>query len=86
MQSSGRYGETPFLVCLYGFSEFCQAFCRLSAVYGGTYMLRSQPHSLCIDRQRRELTSVDDSAGKQLKCKFLVANSIYFPKQLQTQR
>lgn len=26
--SLGRYGHTPFIVCLYGLSEFSQAFCR----------------------------------------------------------
>ncbi|KAI9209856.1 GDP dissociation inhibitor [Polychytrium aggregatum] len=43
LRSVGRFGKTPFLSCLYGAgSELCQAFCRLSAVYGGIYMLQQQ--------------------------------------------
>ena len=37
--SMGRFGATPFVFAMYGVSEFCQAFCRLAAVHGATYML-----------------------------------------------
>lgn len=40
ISSSGRYGNTSFLVPVYGTSEFAQAFCRLSAVWGGIFVLR----------------------------------------------
>ncbi|EGG20375.1 Rab escort protein [Cavenderia fasciculata] len=33
------YGPTPFLVPFYGYGEIPQAFCRLCAVFGGTYVL-----------------------------------------------
>ena len=37
-----RYGtDSPFLYPLYGLGELPQAFARLSAVYGGTYMLQT---------------------------------------------
>ncbi|KAJ3181019.1 hypothetical protein HDU87_001669 [Geranomyces variabilis] len=40
LRSLGRWGKTAFLVALYGAgSELSQAFCRLCAVYGGTYIL-----------------------------------------------
>ncbi|KAJ3023935.1 hypothetical protein HKX48_009143 [Thoreauomyces humboldtii] len=40
LRSIGRWGKTAFLVALYGAgSELAQSFCRLSAVYGGTYIL-----------------------------------------------
>ncbi len=38
--SVGRFGNTPFLFPLYGCSETAQAFSRLAAVNGATYMLR----------------------------------------------
>lgn len=38
--SVGRFGSTPFLFPLYGCSETAQAFSRLGAVGGATYMLR----------------------------------------------
>lgn len=40
VNASGRYGETSFLIPVYGTSEFSQAFCRLSAVWGGVFLLR----------------------------------------------
>lgn len=42
MASMMRFGKSPYVYPLYGLSELPQAFARLSAIYGGTYML-SQP-------------------------------------------
>nr|XP_023024795.1 rab proteins geranylgeranyltransferase component A 1 [Leptinotarsa decemlineata] len=44
LNSIGRFGKTPFLFSMYGSGEITQAFCRLSAVFGGTFAL-SQPLS-----------------------------------------
>ncbi|CAE6540691.1 unnamed protein product [Rhizoctonia solani] len=38
-QSMARYGKSPYIYPLYGLGELPQAFARLSAIYGGTYML-----------------------------------------------
>lgn len=40
IDSIGRFGETAFLTPLYGASEVVQAFCRMSAVWGGTFVLQ----------------------------------------------
>lgn len=40
INASGRFGNTSFLVPVYGTSEFAQAYCRLSAVWGGIFILR----------------------------------------------
>ena len=40
--SIGVYGKTPFIYPLYGTAEITQAFCRLSAVFGGIYVLRQK--------------------------------------------
>lgn len=37
--SVARYGKSPYIYPLYGLGELPQAFARLSAIYGGTYML-----------------------------------------------
>ena len=37
-----RYGKSPYLYPLYGLGELPQGFARLSAIYGGTYMLDKQ--------------------------------------------
>lgn len=39
VSSIGRYGKTPFLWTCYGTGELCQAFCRLSAVYGSVFII-----------------------------------------------
>ena len=39
LSSLGRFGNTPFLHSMYGSGELPQAFCRLCAVFGGTYYL-----------------------------------------------
>ncbi|KAJ1962043.1 Rab GDP dissociation inhibitor alpha [Dipsacomyces acuminosporus] len=38
-KSVGRYGPSPYIYPGYGLGELPQSFSRLSAVYGGTYML-----------------------------------------------
>ena len=40
--SLARYGKSPYLYPLYGLGELPQGFARLSAIYGGTYMLDKQ--------------------------------------------
>jgi RAB protein geranylgeranyltransferase component A len=39
MESISRYGTSPFIYPLYGLGGLPEGFSRLSAVYGGTYML-----------------------------------------------
>ncbi|KAL7537474.1 hypothetical protein ACHAWF_005789 [Thalassiosira exigua] len=45
----GRFGDTAFLVPMYGSGELSQAFCRSGAVYGSTYMLRRSPAAISLD-------------------------------------
>jgi Rab GDP dissociation inhibitor len=39
VSSMNRYGKSPYIYPLYGLGELPQGFARLSAIYGGTYML-----------------------------------------------
>lgn len=57
MSALGRFGDTAFLVPMYGSGELSQAFCRSGAVYGSTYMLRRAPLSITVKMNER---SVDD--------------------------
>jgi hypothetical protein len=70
----GRFGSSAFLCALWGTSELPQAFCRLCAVHGGIYMLRTPVQSLIIGDVRgatpEELaggltggTAVEESSG-----------------------
>eukprot|EP01104_Vermistella_antarctica_P011370 TRINITY_DN3163_c1_g1_i1.p1 TRINITY_DN3163_c1_g1~~TRINITY_DN3163_c1_g1_i1.p1 ORF type:complete len:377 (-),score=143.63 TRINITY_DN3163_c1_g1_i1:32-1069(-) len=70
--SVGRFGDTPFLVSLYGCSEISQAFSRLCAVKGGVYILRRGIESLTIDEDTKTCTGVVCDAGQALKCSWLV--------------
>uniref|UniRef100_A0A0A9XFE1 Rab proteins geranylgeranyltransferase component A n=1 Tax=Lygus hesperus TaxID=30085 RepID=A0A0A9XFE1_LYGHE len=51
LNSIGFCGNTPFIWPMYGTSEILQAFCRLSAVYGGIY---------CLNRNADFLVNVEN--------------------------
>ncbi|KAK2196966.1 bifunctional FAD-NAD(P)-binding domain superfamily/GDP dissociation inhibitor [Babesia duncani] len=56
LESIGIYGETgsSFLYTMYGTGDLAQAFCRIAAVRGSTFMLNTK---ICnIDKERRQLT------------------------------
>lgn len=42
LDSIGRYGDSPFLYPIYGLGGLPEAFSRLCAIHGGTYMLNTQ--------------------------------------------
>ena len=52
LNSLGRYGNTPFLWPMYGTGELPQAFCRLCAVFGGTYCLQHPAKALVVSNER----------------------------------
>lgn len=76
-----RYGKSPYIYPLYGLGELPQAFARLSAVYGGTYMLR-KPFEGIITDDSGKVTGVK-SEGEVAKCKFVVADPSYFPDRVK---
>ena len=47
--SMSIYGESPFIYPMYGLGDVPQAFSRLSAVWGGTYMLDKQIEEILYD-------------------------------------
>lgn len=48
-ESLARYGKSPYLYPLYGLGELPQGFARLSAIYGGTYMLDKSVDEIVVD-------------------------------------
>ncbi|CAO3641659.1 unnamed protein product [Cunninghamella blakesleeana] len=66
-----RYGKSPYIYPLYGLGDLPQAFARLSAVYGGTYMLNTNVEELIYDDQGK-VTGVKTQEGiaraKQVIC------------------
>jgi Rab GDP dissociation inhibitor len=49
MDSIGLYGNSPFLYPVYGIGGIAEGFSRLSAIYGGTYMLNKSIDELLFD-------------------------------------
>lgn len=47
--SVARYGKSPYIYPLYGLGELPQGFARLSAIYGGTYMLNTNVDELLYE-------------------------------------
>ncbi|KZV87657.1 FAD/NAD(P)-binding domain-containing protein [Exidia glandulosa HHB12029] len=62
IRSTGRYGNSPFLVAHYGgLGEIAQGFCRTAAVHGAVYILGRKLVSLSHDEKWRiELDGVPD--------------------------
>lgn len=51
-ESLVRYGKSPYLYPLYGLGELPQGFARLSAIYGGTYMLDKTVDEIVFENGR----------------------------------
>jgi RAB protein geranylgeranyltransferase component A len=79
LDSLGRFGKTPFLFSMYGSGEITQAFCRLSAVFGGIYALNQPLNSLIFDSENNFKGLV---CGKQrITAEFLVMGVEKAPPQ-----
>ena len=39
LRSIGYYGDSPFMMCNYGSSEYAQAFSRIGSLYGNVYIV-----------------------------------------------
>jgi Rab GDP dissociation inhibitor len=83
-ESLARYGKSPYLYPLYGLGELPQAFARLAAVYGGTYML-NKPVSRIVYNAEGQACGVvsvgEDGKPAFAKCKQIVGDPTYFPEK-----
>eukprot|EP00850_Spirogloea_muscicola_P013225 SM000088S23766 [mRNA] locus=s88:514964:518693:- [translate_table: standard] len=79
--SLGRFGQpqSAFLYPLYGQGELPQAFCRIAAVKGATYVLRRPIASLLLDKVTRECRGVRTRAGQLLFCSRVLLGPEYLP-------
>ena len=75
MRSIGVYGPTAYLTCLYGSSELPQAFCRLCAVWGGTYMLQRRALELELSADGLGVEALVAGDGVRVGCDWLVLNA-----------
>ena len=76
--SLARYGKSPYLYPLYGLGELPQGFARLSAIYGGTYMLDKEVTEIVYEGDK--LVGVK-SGDEIAKCKQVYCDPSYAPNQ-----
>ncbi|GFY90788.1 GDP dissociation inhibitor family protein [Actinidia rufa] len=81
-ESLARFqGGSPYIYPLYGLGELPQAFARLSAVYGGTYMLSKPECKVEFDRDGKAFGVT--SEGETAKCKKVVCDPSYLPNKVK---
>lgn len=80
VQSVAKYGKSPYIYPLYGLGELPQGFARLSAIYGGTYMLDTPIQEVLYDDKR--FAGVITKEGKA-KAPIVIADPIYFPEKVK---
>lgn len=78
--SLARYGKSPYLYPLYGLGELPQGFARLSAIYGGTYMLDKPIDELVLEKGR--IIGVR-SGEETAKCKQVYCDPSYVPDRVK---
>lgn len=71
-----KQSPSPYLYCLYGLGELPQSFARLSAIYGGTYML-GVPVEVQLD-DAGHFVGVK-SGDEVAKAKMVIGDPSYFP-------
>jgi Rab GDP dissociation inhibitor len=81
MESLLRYGKSPYIYPLYGLGELPQAFARLAAIYGGTYMLNKPADEIVYDESGKFVGV--KSEGELAKAKFVVGDPSYFPNKVK---
>ncbi|KAF8044196.1 hypothetical protein BT93_A2241 [Corymbia citriodora subsp. variegata] len=81
-ESLARFqGGSPYIYPMYGLGELPQAFARLSAVYGGTYML-NKPQCKVEFNASGKVIGVS-SEGETAKCKKVVCDPSYLPGKVK---
>lgn len=83
--SVARYGKSPYIYPLYGLGELPQGFARLSAIYGGTYMLNTTVDEMLYDGGKAvgikaTMTGVEEMKF-ETKAKMILGDPSYFPGQ-----
>lgn len=81
--SVARYGKSPYIYPLYGLGELPQGFARLSAIYGGTYMLNTNVDELLYDGDKAVGIKATMTGGEEMKfetrAKMILGDPSYFP-------
>ena len=92
VNSMARYGKSPYIYPLFGLGELPQGFARLSAIYGGTYMLNTSIDEVLYDGKRVSgIKATMHERGEETtegmtfttKTKMILGDPSYFPGKVQ---
>jgi Rab GDP dissociation inhibitor len=80
--SVARYGKSPYIYPLYGLGELPQGFARLSAIYGGTYMLNTNVDEVIYEGSKAvgikaTMTGLEEMKF-ETKAKMILGDPSYF--------
>ncbi|KAG2219698.1 hypothetical protein INT45_001870 [Circinella minor] len=79
--SIARYGKSPYIYPLHGLGELPQSFARLSAIYGGTYMLDHAVDEILYENG----VAVGVRSGEQkATAKQIICDPSYAPTKVKT--
>ena len=86
--SVARYGKSPYIYPLYGLGELPQGFARLSAIYGGTYMLNTKIDDIQYEGGKAvgikaTMNGVDPAMAFETKAKMIIGDPSYFPDKVK---
>lgn len=91
--SVARYGKSPYIYPAYGLGELPQGFARLSAIYGGTYMLNASIDEFKYDGDKicgikasmheKDAQGNDSTMHFETKTKKIIADPSYFPDKVR---
>jgi len=81
VSSMARYGKSPYIYPLYGLGELPQGFARLSAIYGGTYMLDKKVDEIVYENG----VAIGVRSGNEVaKAKQIIGDPSYFPDKVKS--
>lgn len=80
IDSLGKFGyNSPWLFPIFGMADILQAFCRLSAVYNGIFILGRSAQQINLSKEENICKGIVCTKGQDISCKYLVSNSLYLP-------
>ncbi|XP_029948240.1 rab GDP dissociation inhibitor beta isoform X1 [Salarias fasciatus] len=79
-ESSTRHNASPYLYPVYGLGELPQGFARLSAEYGGTFLLNRAVDEIVMENGKVKAVK---SEGKLFQCKQLICDPSYVPSRVR---
>ncbi|KAM7005795.1 rab GDP dissociation inhibitor beta [Tautogolabrus adspersus] len=79
-ESLTRHNTSPYLYPVYGLGELPQGFARLSAEYGGTFLMNRAVEEVLMDNGKVKAVK---SEGKLFQCQQLICDPSYVPNRVR---